>query len=86
MDVRLAILLEFRILIKTAMDRFMSSRFETRDNKNIDLVLRIALRCVAGLLAIFIVERIDFSYSMVKVIMGLLVVYAIVAAIGRDRA
>ena len=79
-SIRDPMLMEFRILWKTLINRVIDARFPKQDDEVQELLLRVSLRCVAGLIAIFITDRIDFEYMTVKILMGSLVLYALYAA------
>ena len=80
-SLRDAIILEFRILWKTLFNKILDSRFPKRDDEVQDLLLRVSIRCVAGLIAIVLTDRIEFDYLTIKIIMGALVLYALYAAL-----
>ena len=80
-SIRDATVLEFRILWKTLFNKVLDSRFPKQDDEVQDLLLRVSIRCVAGLIAIVLTDRIEFEYMTIKVIMGTLVLYALYAAL-----
>lgn len=80
-SIRDAILLEFRILWKTLFNKLLDGRFPKQDDEIQDVLLRVSIRCVAGLIAIFLTDRVEFEYTTVKIVMGSLVLYALYAAL-----
>jgi len=76
--IRTALLLEFRVILKSALDKLMNATVPKGTNVASDIFFRLCIRCVAGILAIIVLNQLDLDYLAVRSIMIVMAACAVV--------